>query len=441
MRTKKNERVSPMKLNYELWLEEQLFDEETNTLFNEGITCFKAGAYMASLLFSYLGLQSLIKYRIVNSTRPVNYQQSEWDAKKNDIVYDDENWEKKVQELVKNKTKPIFSLSKDVYDQYFYWKDRRNDCAHAKGNYISYPHVEAFWMFVQSNSHKFVVNGGKESIIKQIQDHFDIRITPPGQEILPLISKIPLTVKKEEYKEILEKVKTLTSERNNPEKKAQTWYHLLNSKELNSHVVEYLIEEDKGIFSLELFRTIPSLIKYFNNEPEFIRRTWMEYSDYLDYYIFIDMLRNNLIPDDQLEELFSKMFNDVPTDVFGYDLWYIDQSIAEFDRNILKEKGFFDKFYHVAFNDRRIVHNFNWANRNKELVSYYIEHFGLDKEMTSAINNAFNTTYSPKHLKSEIIEYYDKKPEIKEKHHEFSIELNENSPKPIRLEDESDQDS
>lgn len=424
-----------MKIQQEIWLEAQSFLEETTELFLEGIRCYKAEAYKASLLFSYLGLQSMIKNRVMESDKPDGYAQAEWDHKKRDLVNDDETWEKKVQEIVKNRTKPVFKLSQDVYDQYFYWKDRRNDCAHAKGNYISYPHVEAFWLFVQSNSQKFVVNGGKDFIIKQLQDHYDISKTPPGQDISPIISKIPQAVEKAEYHNLFESIESLTIQDSKSKiKKMDMWEKLANLSELKASFVEYLKVDSKSAFSLELIRRKPRLINLFRNESTFIRKTWMNFdSEFYDYYLLIEMIRNSIIPIEQQEELYKRMFNKIDSDVFDSELWYIDKEIKEVDRLILEKQGFFKTFYNIAFEDKKIVSNFNWGNRNKELVCYYLNFYDLDPVIVSAINYSFKTAYPPLKLNGVIVDFYKDNPLIKQKHKEISEEIGEKVPSVINI--------
>lgn len=418
-----------MKLKHEFWLEEQTIDEETRELFLEGVRCYKAEAYRASFLFSYLGFQSMIKNIIMNSNKAEGFTQSEWDAKRRDIVHDDEKWEKKIQELVKDKKKQIFKLSEDVYNQYIYWKDRRNDCAHAKGNYISYPHVEAFWLFVHSNYPKFVVNGGSAFIVEQIKDHYDISKTPPGQDILPILSKIPLAVEKIEYRDIFVNIKLITPD-------VKVWKNLIVIGELRDSVINYLLEENNNTFSLQLFRNEPSIVKYFQGKNVFIRKTWMNFSlGYSDYFIFIEMLRNSLIPNDQLEEVFNKMFSKVSSDVFGFESWLIEKEIELVDRLILEHSGFYKEFYKQAFVVRNIVTNFNWANRNKELVCHYIKYFGLNNCIVETINDAFTTYYSPRELVNEIIDFYKKNPNIKLQHNEISKENGLHVPKILKIEE------
>lgn len=78
----------------------------------------------------------------------------------------EEKWDEEVNECVKKNdpNKVIFNISDDLRNQYLYWKNRRNDCAHFKKNIIDYFHVESFWLFLQSNLVKFAVNGSKEQL-------------------------------------------------------------------------------------------------------------------------------------------------------------------------------------------------------------------------------------------------------------------------------------
>lgn len=55
----------------------------------------------------------------------------------------------------------------------------------------------------------------------------------------------------------------------------------------------------------------------------------------------------------------------------------------------LTDKTFYDK----AFVGETIVHNFNWGNRNKEIVMYYISQIDLDDKIVNALNNALDSAY------------------------------------------------
>jgi hypothetical protein len=67
-------------LQIEKWITEQDFPEEATNLLDEGITCYKAGAYRAGLLFSYLGFEKVIKNRLLDAKRPDNVPEGAWKA-------------------------------------------------------------------------------------------------------------------------------------------------------------------------------------------------------------------------------------------------------------------------------------------------------------------------------------------------------------------------
>ncbi len=59
-----------MRLPIEDWLSSQELSRESEGLFRESITCYKASAYRAAFLFSFLAFQTVIRDRIVNAQVP-----------------------------------------------------------------------------------------------------------------------------------------------------------------------------------------------------------------------------------------------------------------------------------------------------------------------------------------------------------------------------------
>src|SRR3954471_9209694 len=129
-----------MKLRIENWIDNSNFSEDVNVLFTDAVTCYKAGANRASLLFSYLAFLTILKERIIGATKPNLYPQGEWDIiilklQNEDlweaIVFDATQQQEKIDQATKQRTKdPIFNLNDNLRLQIKYWKDRRNDCAH-----------------------------------------------------------------------------------------------------------------------------------------------------------------------------------------------------------------------------------------------------------------------------------------------------------------------
>ncbi|MGI4821966.1 MAG: hypothetical protein ACRYFV_12220 [Janthinobacterium lividum] len=143
------------KLSLEKWLDRQQLSRNANLLFSDAIKCYKAEAYRASLLFSYLAFITVLKERLLGATEPGLLPAGHW-QRLLDKLQDEDRWEgatfdatqeKEVIGAGKVKTKDaIFSINDNLGTQIKYWKDRRNDCAHFKDNEITTYHVASFWI-------------------------------------------------------------------------------------------------------------------------------------------------------------------------------------------------------------------------------------------------------------------------------------------------------
>ena len=81
-------------------------------------------------------------------------------------------------------------------------------------------------------------------------------------------------------------------------------------------LIEFLME--RSGFCLDILMRKSSVIRHFRGREVFIRELWrskFKVSD--DYKILIRLLRNKLIPEDQLEEAYEHIFNTIDSDIFG----------------------------------------------------------------------------------------------------------------------------
>lgn len=179
-----------MKLEFEEWILSQKIGDSAKELFEEAIICYKASAYRASLLLSYLGFQTIIRDRIIISKCPSGFPESKWRMIQKDVT-DENKWDNTVFDAIQTQSpSSIFPLTDDLRNQVSFWRNRRNDCAHSKRNEIGFAHVEAFWLFIKSTLGKFVVAGTKDELTNQIAIHFDRRLTPPGEDFTQIIDQI-----------------------------------------------------------------------------------------------------------------------------------------------------------------------------------------------------------------------------------------------------------
>ena len=137
-------------------IEDMDLPDDAQAQFMEAEICYKAGAYRAALLMSYTGWGLTLRERILNAKCPNGIASGQWDLYQNKSR-DDDSWDQQIFDLTQSKSDStrVFCINDDLRDQVKYWKYRRHDCAHAKANKITHVHVEAFWLFIQSNLQSF----------------------------------------------------------------------------------------------------------------------------------------------------------------------------------------------------------------------------------------------------------------------------------------------
>lgn len=415
-----------MRIQFEEWLLNQNISVQAKELLKEAILCYKASAYRASLLFSYLTFQTILKDRILEAKKPDALPQGLWDSIQRDLI-NDEIWEGKLIESV-NRKQPaeIFLLSDDVRKQYEFWKDRRNDCAHAKGNQISYQHVETFWLFIESNLAKFVVNGGKESLVEEIKVHFDRNLTPRHLSFMKIIESIPKVIDKPNQTEFLNTIYDYFKDKDilMDEDVLNFWTSLLKIEgEFSNSVVKFLL--DKHPFTLELLMHEPILVIYFSDEPQFIRSLWKEkfWNTYRIYPLFITMLRNRIIPEAELKEAIERVSISVNDSIFG--------QIERVDVIALQESGFFEIFADLAFGSYPKIKNFDWARENKRIICLYLKLYGFTKEIVEVLNSTFNSQHVPWKLGDAIKELFEERPSLKESYIKLNLEIDGQLPEEL----------
>jgi len=126
---------------------------------------------------SYLGFLTAVRDRLLAAPHvPAGVSEGAWDSLRKQLRNDDK-WDPTAYDATQaQKPAPYFIVSDNVRSQVEYWKNRRNDCAHAKSNAIEGSHVEMMWLFIQSNLPKFVVNGSRAALLDKLGRHFDPRI-------------------------------------------------------------------------------------------------------------------------------------------------------------------------------------------------------------------------------------------------------------------------
>jgi len=391
-----------MFLDFEKWILEQSMPQESLDTFLEAILCYKFGAYKASLLFSYIGFQLIVKDRILNSNMPQLFPKSKWIQIHNDLRNDDK-WDCTIFEAIQIKTnKEIFHISEDLRNQVKYWKNRRNDCAHSKSNIINASQVESFWFFIKSNLSKFIVIGGKDELLNKVKDHFDISKTPPNQDIGYIVKDIPSTVDLQDYEQFLNDLLNLIRKfddslfSRNFTKDTIVIEKIisLNSLEL-THAISNILKSKDDLL-LTYLRKYPHHIVIFSEDKTFIRGIWYDKlfgsaSIKEDFSIYCSILKNNLIPEDQLNESFEHIIRNR----------LLCNTPCDDDFIFLKNTKFFDKFKEIAFIENKIC-QFEWSKKNVNFIIYYLSQFEMDEKIAESIYFTFNVENYPFKLAQDL---------------------------------------
>ncbi|MED2125000.1 hypothetical protein P4V88_22435 [Bacillus thuringiensis] len=160
-----------MKLEIEKFISEIEFPEAAMGLIEEGILCYKAGAYRSAYIMSYLFFLSVVKHRALESSyAPIGYGRER--KKKTDEIPNDEFWERKVFDLITTGKSHscYFEVSELIITQMEYWRTLRHECVLSKGNQFVAVHVESFWLFLQTTLPELLINCRKNVLSREAEE-------------------------------------------------------------------------------------------------------------------------------------------------------------------------------------------------------------------------------------------------------------------------------
>ncbi len=405
-----------MQLHIETWVSERQFSAEVNTLFEESAKCYKASAYRASLLFSYLAFQTIIKERVLKAGKPDHINEHQWSAIHNKLR-DDDNWDAEVIECIKksDSNKKIFDINEDLRQQAIYWKNRRNDCAHSKRNIITDVHVESLWYFIKANINQFVLPGSQSSLINKIKIHFDTNYTAEDKSFDYLINECKQIIDQSNVASFISALFEMFEEE-------YPFGLFTNDRELE--FIEALILADQTIsreftekitqneeFYLTFIEDRPSRLQYFLQFEEILRKTWRVHllkGSKVSLSLLAALLRYDIIPTDKRINVYLKTINK------GFDL-----NVKEADWEILIDNGFIEQLRQAIFIDYqeqgRLINNFEWANKKVRIALYYLKNFEIDQVIVRNIANTFIANPYPFKARDALVSFLRDNTDINEK--------------------------
>ncbi|WP_427137593.1 hypothetical protein [Psychrobacillus psychrodurans] len=300
-----------MKLQIEKWVEENKpfkENEAANDLFEESVRCYKNGAYKSAFIMSYLSFKVTLRGRILECTygkELVKPNPKFWEDEIIKKLEDDGSWENYLNTIVdascsSSNKKEIaildFTNGEQVKTAYNYWKNIRNDCAHAKGRItIDSSTVESFWNYLMDNLSDFYVLGGEEYLLRELKNLYQYYPFPEivEQDSVKIIMNDVNAVYKKNSKDFFQKLfKKLEGRHNrkgqfvnNSNKKF--WKDILeaNHENVRQGIVE-VISSDAMHF-LNFYSYYPQLLELsVSLNSKFVVNDlckWLNSSDYFTY--------------------------------------------------------------------------------------------------------------------------------------------------------------
>lgn len=377
-----------MKLKFETWIVENHFPENAKNLFGTSVDCYKAQAYSASFLMAYLGFLVTLKERVMSAEKPNLFPSAVWKNLMANLKNED-RWEESIFDASMQKEKtdsakpanktqdPVFVINDNLRTQIRYWKDRRNDCVHNKDNIITISHVETFWTFLESNLQKITVEGGKFTLLNKFKRHFDSSYTAANEEIDPLIKEIRSAVSKNEREEFWEQlffnVADLWDYSN--EFTLITKILKINDPEISQSLILHLKSDEK--FLKAYINEHPSIIGLLGYTKAEIRNFWNTKIGNMSNVmaVYASLLRNNLIPAEEIKEANAKM------------AYYYKYTESADDHYILSSYGFGEVLYELLFVYNNGSNRKYWEFMNTHYILYtkYIESYELKDEVVKVL--------------------------------------------------------
>ena len=304
----------------------------------------------------------------------------------------------------------LFYVDDQLRDEMKYWKDRRNDCAHFKNNVIGAPHIEAFWLYMRSSLGRWVPKGSMNDILDRIARHYDPNFTPRGADVSRLVGMMPQAVPPDKIGSFFDElVRVLTRTTGFPRRTTvdneaiseliNAIYYLLSTN-IQDATSTWLCKQLELL--LLVLRKHPTRSVILNNRHELVRYLWRDMlfnEDGNDLPLFASLLRNGIVPTDEINEAVSWVVDRVSGDV-----------PSETDDQTLQNFGFWRALRVKAFHDGR-KGDFAWANPKAKLLSWTIERDAIDVELASTICRVFGQRTYPFEVRDAIKEMFARKPE------------------------------
>jgi len=392
---------------FESWFlahKEKFSNDETVGMFEDAILCYHAGIVRPAYLLSYQAMMMHFRYHILNGDKPPLFDRGRWTAVLSGLRRET-GWDEMAftatqqKEDIPNSKHAILNIPDHIRPQFIYWRSIRNDCAHYKENRIIKAHVLALWSFIEQYIFTFTVDGGVATLLQEFADFYNPAKTPGDADITPLMQKIPLRVREDEYDEFFNGIETAISRHRYGEFSSfmnlimkddniNLKNHLISYIKLNSLQESLIIEHPEYV--IDLYTEDIEIRQLWFNRLQFLANSWK---------IFAILLLANKIPAKQIGEACEKLL----AYYYEWDTYISELTIEE--NQILTKVGYFNMFMEIYFNVAFTRSNYATICYKTNFYISHLNEIEITLSMVERIIEIFDRQY-PYTLRDRMIPDY-----------------------------------
>lgn len=383
--------------NFESWFlahKKEFSNNETVGMFGDAVLCYHAGIVRPAYLLSYQAMMIHFRYLILNASKPPLYDEGRWRGVLNNLR-SETDWDEiaftatQQKEDAATSKHAILNIPNDIRSQFLYWRSIRNDCAHYKGNRIIKAHVQALWSFIEQYIFTITVDGGVATLLQEFSDFYNPAKTPSDADITPLLEKIPLRVRDNEYDDFFSGMRrTLSQYRYGEFIPFMNLILKSDNAKAKSHLILFV---KNNSLQERLITEYPEYVIDLYTEDADIRELWFRKLEFMPnaWKIFAILLLANKIPTNQIDDACEKVLSNF----YKHDT-YISNLTPE-ENQILVRVGYFDKFAE-KFLDPSFTSKVSNMSEICNSTNFYISHLNqmeLTLSLVEKIIAVFSTQY------------------------------------------------
>lgn len=373
------------------WL--NIYDEFSNgtvlrDILNDAIRCCRHGIARPALMLSYIAFIQAVRNNLLNSEMPSGFKKARWDACMNNLRSEG-NWDSEVIDCIKKRANGVsdpafFELNDTLRNDVYYWRSRRNDCAHYKDSEITLSHVSAFWVFMMDNYNKFTPIGSLQQSINEYNRHFDISLTPRETSTERIFKRLSHVIKTQED---LELFLNATSSNMDFKPQCDLVHDLLIDGYHKELAITFLKGEMKRLKAY-LYARPKDVSLILGNDPTMTRKIW--YDDLRlscrCMNVYVEMLRAKMLTDAEIKESLELYL----THEYEQGHLFIKD---EDDFNVLIDNGLYDIFIDEYLAKSFVCHNPSDKCRKTDFYIAMIYRGGTTDKLISALSEAVTGTF------------------------------------------------